>query len=117
MFGTIPTFGTLAWLALAAADRKLRPRQRLMATIVAPILLTCLLAGCVSTRKAFDSWIGTTGADFIARAGLGPPDEVRSDGRGGQILVWGAAPNGVTQIYVDVEDVIYYWRTSGPTVY
>ena len=70
-----------------------------------------LFAACTSTNKAFDSWLGSKGTEFIAKSGLGPPDGVRSDGQGGKILVWGTPPSPVTQIYVNPSGLIYYWRT------
>ena len=85
------------------------------ATLVATVLMVLGLMACASTQKIMDSWVGSTGAEFIEGAGLGPPEEVRPDGRGGQILVWGSSPNAVTQVYVDANDKIYYWRTYGAT--
>ncbi len=84
-----------------------------MKRLLRSLLLLSVLAAqsCTSTQKLMNSWMGSTGAEFIAGAGMGPPEDVRPDGRGGHILIWGSYPNAVTQIYVDSDDRIYYWRT------
>ena len=98
-----------------------------------------LTGGCVSNiSKAMDSWVGSHKGDLIAQHG--PPNQVASDGRGGEILIYGSyvdlgqIPGKATtdyrgnitytapqqrgyqrtrMFYVNPEGIVYFWRWKG----
>jgi hypothetical protein len=71
------------------------------------------------------SWVGRTANDLILE--LGPPTRTTSDGKGGQVLIYGGEQvirtnrNGavystresVREYYVNEDGIIYSWRWQG----
>ena len=85
--------------------------------LAAGLVMALAFAACSSVQSNMDSWLGSKGDEFIKGADMGPPEEIRDDGKGGHILIWGASPNQITQAYVDANDRIYYWRVRTGTTW
>jgi hypothetical protein len=50
------------------------------------LLLALLFAGCASPSKTLASWVGHNSNELLAS--WGPPDEVFSNGEGGQVFIY-----------------------------
>jgi len=96
------------------------------------------LASCTSQRKILNSYMGATKQQVIM--GFGPPNEVASDGNGGEILLYyrsayipgqaglvtvgannqlyqghgtpGYSISRRTAIYINSKGLVYYWRIN-----
>jgi hypothetical protein len=88
-------------------------------------LITVILASCASTkeadktRKAMDSWLGSTKQSLILE--WGAPNRVTSDGDGGEVLVYERQTyNGyyhitiyaIRMFYVHADGIIYHWKSE-----
>jgi len=107
--------------------------------IVAWLLISLfLLNGCASISNTMQSWVGSHKSALILS--WGPPQQIHSDGAGGEVLVYGQyvdlgqAPGQVQSnyyggytytapqqrgysrtrmFYVDSDGIIYNWRWKG----
>jgi hypothetical protein len=80
------------------------------------VLLVCLAnPGCVDVQarnnELMQSWMGCQESQLIAA--WGPPPNVRDDGKGGHVLVYGNFNGAYRMFYVDSSGVIYSWRWRG----
>jgi hypothetical protein len=95
--------------------------MRIRASLV--ILITVLLASCVSsreaTKKAMDSWLGSTKQSLILE--WGAPNRVTSDGDGGEVLVFERSTYNsyyhvtiyaIRMFYVHADGIIYFWKSE-----
>ena len=95
--------------------------MRIRASLV--ILITVLLASCVSsreaTKKAMDSWLGSTKQSLILE--WGAPNRVTSDGDGGEVLVYERSTYlsyykvtyyTIRMFYAHADGIIYFWKAE-----
>ena len=60
-----------------------------MKKVLLVVLLCLSLTGCATINKTMSSWMGHNVNDLIAS--WGPPQQIMSDGQGGQILIYSSA--------------------------
>lgn len=81
------------------------------------IILTLLLASCVSMQKRMDALIGQSKQDVYMQ--LGVPTRMSDDAIGGEIIIFDKLKSGFgygaqqyyehTFVYVNASGIVYYW--------
>lgn len=64
------------------------------------LISTLVISGCTSTKKAIQSWLGHTKSEIILS--WGPPQNISSDGNGGEILIYGTERT----IYAPIQNTV-----------
>jgi hypothetical protein len=62
-------------------------------------LSTFILTGCVTQSKIMASWVGKTKAELYQKLGI--PTTIKSDGQGGEILIYTYIYTGQDQVQIN----------------